>query len=424
MIRDTSAQDRRVGPAKTSTQRKLIYAAGALMVIALISWITPSFVRVFSIGQSISESRLRIAVVRRGDLVRDISAQGRVVAAVSPTLYAPASGTISLLAQAGDKVDKEAIIAEIDSPELTNKLAQEQATLQGLELDAERSGIDHRKQQAISQKAIDQAQIDRQTAVREVERTEKAFKLGALPRLDVLRAHDALEKADIVLAHAKKDFVLERESLDFELKTKRLVRDRQRLLVADLQRQVDLLKLRSPVAGQIGQLLVQQKANVAINVPLVTVIDMSAMEIELQVAETFARELAIGMPAEIQNGAEKYPGELSAVSPEVVNGQVVARIRFGDEKPVGLRQNQRLSTRILLDTRQNVLIVERGPFVDAGAGRMAYIVVGDIAERRLIEIGAMSLNTVEMVSGVREGDRIVISGTDEFHGAERVVLSR
>lgn len=424
MIRDTSAQDRHVGPAKTSFQRKLIYAAGVLVAVLLASWIAPNLARVLSIGQSVSESRLRIGTVHRGDLVRDVSAQGRVVAAVSPTLYAPAPGTVSLLVQAGDKVAKDQVIAEVDSPELTNKLAQEQATLQSLELDAERAGIDHRKQQLISQKAVDQAEIDRQTAARDVERTEKAFKLGALPQLDVLRAHDALEKADIVLSHAKKDSALERESLDFELKTKRLVRDRQRLLVADLQRQVDLLRLRSPVAGQIGQLLAQQKANVALNAPLVTVVDMSAMEVELQVAETFARDLAIGMPAEIQNGADRYPGELSAVSPEVVNGQVVARVRFGEQKPAGLRQNQRLSTRILLDMRPDVLMVERGPFVDAGAGRVAYVVADGVAERRPVEVGAMSLNAVEIVSGAKEGDRIVISGTDEFNGAERVVLSR
>ena len=212
-------------------------------------------------------------------------------------------------------------------------------------------------------------------------------------------------------------------TLAFELKTKRFALDKQKLLVAELQRQVDGLKVHSPVAGQVGQLLVQQKANVAANAALLTVIDLSALELELQVPEVFVFDLAIGMPAEILEGANKYTGALSAVSPEVVDGQVVARVRFGDDKPAGLRQNQRLTTRILIDEHPNVLMVERGPFVDAGAGRVAYVVRNGYAERTPIQVGATSLNAVELVSGVKDGDKIVVSGTDAFNGKQSVALN-
>jgi len=424
MIRDTSAQDKAVAAQAMPASRKIKLAAIAGGVVLLGAWFVPGLVRTLTIGTTVSAERLRIAPVTRGNLTRDVSAQGKVVAAVAPTLYTPTGGIVTLNVQAGDKVEKDQIIAEVVSPELTNKLAQEMATLQSVELDAERAGIDHRKQKLATTKAIDQAEIDRQTAAREVERTEKAYKLGALPQLDVARAKDALQKADITLEHARKDSGLERESLDFELKTRMLTRDRQRLTVADLKRQVDELKLRSPVAGQVGQLLVQQKASVAANAGVITVIDLSQMEVEVPVSESFARDLAIGMPAQILNGAQTYAGELSAVSPEVVNGQVTARVRFSDNKPEGLRQNQRLSTRILIDEHPNVLMVERGPFVDSGAGRVAYIVRDGVAERRAIEVGATSLSAVELVTGVKEGDQIVISGVDEFKGAERVALAR
>ncbi|HSX58892.1 MAG TPA: HlyD family efflux transporter periplasmic adaptor subunit [Tahibacter sp.] len=425
MIRDTSAQDRVMSTAAAPKRRYWKHAAIAGAVIALGVWLLPGMTRMLGAGASYSVERLRFADVKRGDLTRDISAQGRVVAAVSPTLYAPNGGIVTLAVKAGDQVEKDQVLAEVVSPELANRLQQEQSSLQSAELAAERTSIDNRKQQLITQKAVDQADIDRQTAAREVERTQKAFTLGALPQLDVMRAKDALQKAEITLAHARKDVALERESLDFELKTARLTRDRQRLLVADLQRQVDELKLRSPVAGQVGQLLVQQKANVAANAGILTVVDLSAMEVEVPVPETFARELAMGMPAQIQNGGQTLTGELSAVSPEVVNGQVTARIRFTGEQPAGLRQNQRLSTRILIDEHPNVLMVERGPFVDSGAGRVAYVVGADgMAVRRTIQVGATSLNAVEIVSGLKEGDRLIISSLDEFKGAERIALAR
>ncbi|HZX91122.1 MAG TPA: efflux RND transporter periplasmic adaptor subunit, partial [Rudaea sp.] len=364
-----------------------------------------------------------IAAVKRGTLTRDISAQGKVVAAVSPTLYANTAGTVTLDVHAGDKVEKDQVLAEVYSPELTSKLAQEKSTFDSLSIEVERTGIDNRQKQLTAKKTYDQAMIDQQTAARDVDRNERGFKAGAIPEINVLRAKDALAKAVIEVEHAQADSRLQDETLAFELRTKRLSLDRQKLLVADLERQVEMLKVRAPVSGQVGQLLVQQKANVAANVALLTVVDLSALEIELQVPEVFAHDLAIDMPAEILDGGEKYVGALSAVSPEVVEGQVVARVRFGEHKPAGLRQNQRLTTRILIDEHPNVLMVERGPFVDSGAGRVAYIVRNGVAERTPIQVGATSLNAVELVSGVKEGDRIVISGTDAFNAAPRVVLN-
>ncbi len=70
-----------------------------------------------------------------------------------------------------------------------------------------------------------------------------------------------------------------------------------------------------------------------------------------------------------------------------------------------------------------MLMVERGPFVETGGGRVAYVVHGDVAERTPIQIGATSLDAVEIVSGLKEGDQIVISGTDAFKGAQRVALN-
>ncbi len=422
MIRDTSATDRRIQVNPWSQRRWWFVGAGAVVLCLILVWIGPVAIHMFSANASVSSARLRIAEVKRGALVRDVSVQGRVVAAVSPTLYAPAAGTVTLAINAGDQVEKDQILADINSPELSNRLEQEKASVQSLEVAVERSRIDSRKQQLITQKASDQAELDRIAAQREVERNEAAFHKGAIAELTVLRAKDNLAKAQLTAKHAEKDTGLERESLDFELKTKILALDRQRLLVADLERQVEALKIRSPITGQVGQLLVAQKANVAINAPLLTVVDLSALEIEIQVPETFAHDLGLGMSAQIREGEVVYPGTVSAISPEVVNNQVTGRIRFVENKPAGLRQNQRLSTRVLLDEHPDVLLVERGPFLDAGAGRVAYVVEDGIAQRRAIEVGASSLNAVEIVAGLNVGDRVVISGIEDFNGVARIAI--
>lgn len=421
MFRDTAAQDRVIAAAP-GWRRRLPWIVAGLTVVLLLAWAVPVARRTLSAEATATLARLNVATVARGDFVRDIAADGRVVAAVSPTLYAAAAGTVALKVQAGDRVERDTVLAIIDSPELSNRLAQERAQLAALDIDWQRAKLAARRQQMTVQEAVDRAEVDRKTAAREVERSRKAFEQGAYSELQVLRNEDALEKADFALSRAREDLALEPEQIRFDIESKKLARDRQQLLVGDLARQVEALALRAPVSGQVGQLMVAERASVARDAPLLTVVDLSRLELEIKVPESFARELAPGMPAQINHGGRPWPGEISAVSPEVVAGQVAARVRFADDVPVGLRQNQRLSARVLLDERKNVLTVHRGPFIDAGGGRVAYVIRGDVAERVSIETGATSLNQVEILSGLEAGDRIVISGTDEFNGAQRVVL--
>ena len=139
-------------------------------------------------NRSVDVSRVRIAEVTRGDLVRDISADGRVIAANSPMLYAIAGGTVTLKVVAGDKVKKGQALAEIDSPELRSKLAQEEATLASLEAEASRAALDAQLSRANARKSLDEAEIVRQAAVRDLERYQRAFEGGAVAQVDVAQA--------------------------------------------------------------------------------------------------------------------------------------------------------------------------------------------------------------------------------------------
>src|ERR1700759_4333310 len=136
MIRDTSAQDRVVHHAPSRRQWVVMGGVGAA-VLGALSWVGPTVAKLSGAGSSVNASSLRIASVKRGTLVRDISAQGKVVAAVSPTLYTNAAGTVNFDVHAGDKVDKDQVLAEVDSPELKNKLEQEQATFDSLKIEVE-----------------------------------------------------------------------------------------------------------------------------------------------------------------------------------------------------------------------------------------------------------------------------------------------
>ncbi|MGH8126297.1 MAG: efflux RND transporter periplasmic adaptor subunit, partial [Rhodanobacteraceae bacterium] len=355
-IRDTSATDRLI--EKHISRKKLaIFAGVGVAVIILLIWLVPGALRLFSAGASVSSSRLQIATVVRGPFVRDIAADGRVVAAVSPTLYARADGAVTLNVHAGDQVRKGQVLAVIASPELTNKLAQEQNNADGMQVAYQQAKVNANQQRAKLQGAYENAKIDEQSARRDLTRYQEAFKQGAVSQLDVDRHKDTLEKAQIQLRHAKANLGMDDSSLALEVQAKKLAYQRQNLLVAGLQQQVDDLNVRSPVNGQVGQLFIAQTATVPKDAKLLTVVDLSALEVQVNVPESFARDLASGMPAVISGNGNDWKGAVSAISPEVVNGEVVARVRFEGSKPKQLRQNQRLSVRIVLDQRKNVLTV-------------------------------------------------------------------
>lgn len=425
MIRDTSGQDQVLSSARGARPAWKRWLWPTLAGVALLLGIVFAVRGWLGGSRSFDGARVRIATVTRGDLVRDIAADGRVIAANSPVLYAISAGTVDLKVVAGDPVKQGQELAVIDSPELRSKLAQEQATLAGLEAEASRAALDVVLARATAGKQADQASIDRQAADRDLERYQRGFDGGAVAQVDLARARDTLKKADIELQNAQREGGLKGEVAQLDARNKRLLADRQRAVVMEVQRQVDALTLRAPFDGQVGQVQAVQHTQLAANAPVLSVVDLSRFEVEIKVPESFARDLGIGMPAELTSGAGKpYPGEIGAVSPEVVNGEVTARIRFTAAQPEGLRQNQRLSARVLLGTRKNVLKVERGPFVEQSGGRYAYVMDGRTAIRRPVQLGLSSLGEVEIRSGLQPGDRVVVSGSDLFGDAQRVTISR
>ncbi len=419
MIKDTSAQDMTIERPVKRWRRPLLL--GVLVVGGLAA--AGSVVANWLHGDvTVDASHLRIAEVKVGDLVRDVSVSGRVVAGFSPTLYAPAAGTVTFEVRPGDYVEKDQVLAEIASPQLANELAQEQAKLQRLDIDVKRQAIENKMNDLTARKDLAQAEVELNGAKREYQRNQNAWDKGAVNQVDLMRARDNWSSAQIAYDHATEEAGLNKASWEFEQKTRELELQQQQLKVEELQRIVGKLTIRAPIAGMVGSLLVADKTSVDDNAGLLSVVDLSQLEVEAQVPEIYADTLGPGMSALVRVGTQDRPGTVTSISPEIVKGQVAARVRFDGELPNGLRQNQRVQTRLLMDEHKNTLVLTRGPFVDDGAGRIAYVVRDGYAERTPFEMGLTSVSDIEVLSGLEPGDKVVISGLEQFKNADRVRL--
>lgn len=420
-IRDTAAQDVAMVPPR---RRHWLRWAVLVLVLVLVALAWPALSRWSSSELSVPLERLRVAEVSRQTFLREVAVRGTVVAAVSPTLYAPADGIASLHVQAGDLVANGDPLVTIASPQLENQLALERATLDSMNTALERQRIDMRIAAAREQQTVDQAKVSVVAAERELRRAQAAWDARVISEQDYDKARDDLDKARLEYEHVQRNAELDAESLAFNLRAAGQARDRQQLLVGELERRLAELAIASPVDGMVGTVVIQERQAVTANAPLVTVVDLSAFEIEMTVPESYADDLAPGLPAVVEIGRAQFTGQVRSISPEVEEGQVRGRVRFAGAAPEGLRQNQRVSVRLQLDTRPDALVVRRGPFYDDGAGRVAYVVDGDLARRRAIRTGAVSIDQVEILDGLAAGERVVISSYEPFRGADTVLLSQ
>ena len=279
-----------------------------------------------------------------------------------------------LKVHAGDAVQKGTLIAEIFSPELVSQHQQENSILESLRSEVRRQEIETRTERLALQQNLDLAELTLVAASREMRRAELAFEKGIVSVQDYEKAVDDLDRAELEHQHLEDANTLRMERLDLELEIRKHDLSRQQFLVDDLLRKVQELAITSPVTGVVGNIEVNEMDFVSQYQVLLSVVDLSVYEVEAEVPESHADDLALGIDAEIKIGSETFAGSLTSVSPEVQNGKVNCQIRFVGESPPSLRQNQRVSVRILLESKPQVLTVNRGNFMQATAGRFAYLV--------------------------------------------------
>ncbi|MCS6208444.1 efflux RND transporter periplasmic adaptor subunit [Shewanella baltica] len=417
MIKDTSGQDTVLVPSTTKRLKLPLLIGGCALLVSALVWAS---LGTDSVSKSLSRSDITTATLFVGTLTRDVATTGKIVAANAPILYSTEEGTVTLLSNPGDSVNKGDVVAKLDSPRLSNQLEQAKSILAGMQSALERAKLDARRGQLQVNQTLDMAAVDLEAANRERRRGELLIKNKLISEIDYEKGKDELHKAKLKFAHAEQEVALTKDTLTFEVKNKALEVERQTLAVHELERQVEALNIKAPVGGIIGNWITEQKTRLSANQPILTVVDLSAYEAELAVPESYADDLGLGMEVELSFGSVKLMGKLSSISPEVRNREVTARVQFVQDNSLKLRQNQRISARVLLEHRPDVLMVKRGAFMTSGGGDVVYQIEGDLASRRAIKLGSTSLSQVEVLDGGKAGDEWVISSVEPFNHTEQV----
>lgn len=394
--------------------------ATGILVLGLLLW--PAVGRWLTADHSVARASLRFGTVVRGDLEHTVAVEGRVVAASRPTLFSPADGTVSVRVDEGERVTAGQLLAVVESPELESRLNQERASVDAWASDLKRLELENRRRDLENEQAVELARVRHEAARRMVQRNEDLHELGLVNAIDLETSRDTERIAALELDQARQRLELERDMLRFEVQDAANRLERQRLVAADLARQVADLAITAPFDGLVSSVPVDDRDAVLRGRALIGVVDLTDLEVEVAIPENAADEMAPGVPAELLIDGVTVAGKLIRIAPEVRSGQVTGRVAFTDGVPPGLRQNQRVPARLVLAHHSDVLKVPRGPFLEDGGGRWAYVVADGLATRREIAVGAVSVSEVEIAAGLEAGEEIVISDMSRFDGAGSVLI--
>jgi len=240
--------------------------------------------------------------------------------------------------------------------------------------------------------------------------------------MEIDAAKDRAEISLLEFNHSLKEGELAKEMAQLDVANIEKKLERQKYIVHEAQRKVNNLEIKAPFNGIVGSLEVNRDDVLSSNQPIMTLIDPTAFEIQIQIPENMSDDIKIGLPAEIMCEGVLFEGAIGSISPEVIRSIVKGQVKFTRSHPPNMRQNQRVSVKIILGRKEHVLKVKRGPFLESGHGSIVYAVKDQFAHQRKVRVGALSLTEVEILEGLDEGEIIVISNLNRFANAKKVYL--
>jgi HlyD family secretion protein len=359
-------------------------------------------------------------------MLRQVRGPGTLVPEDVRWISAPVEGRIERIpALPGVEVAADTVLLEMSDPQIEQNALEAEAQLKAAQADHDDLKAQLENQLLSQQAQLAAAESQSAQASLQEEADEKLAKDGLIPDLNLklsrLRAAQLAKQAGIERERVQQN----RRSADAQLAAQRARVDQMRALYELRRRQVDSLKVRAGIAGQLQELPVQVGQSVTPGTVLARVARPEKLKAELRIPEVQAKDLAIGLPATIDTRNGFVPGRVTRVAPSSQDGTVTVDVSLEGPLPKGARPNLSVDGTIEIERLPNVLYVQR-PAISQANSKIELFKVskdGKEAVRVAVELGRTSVNTVEIVKGLQVGDRVILSDTAAQDGYDKIRLN-
>jgi HlyD family secretion protein len=363
--------------------------------------------------------------VKRGSFTRQVRGIGTLVPEDTRLIPATTDGRVErILLRPGALVQADTVILELSNPQVEQEalnarlqLQSAQAQLENLRVQFENELLTQESQAAALQADFEQARMDAEAndALAKQQLVSELLRRQSQLRAETLAKRVALEQRRLTSA---------RDSVDARLRVQRATVDQMRALLDLQESRVAALKVRPGFSGVLQQIAVEVGVRVGPGANLARVADPGRLKAELRVPETQAKDIEVGQSAEVDTRNGIIAGLVSRKDPAATNGTVTVDVTLTDALPRGAVPDQSVDGTVQLERVADVLFVGRPSLGQdqSTVGLFRLINDGSEAERVQVKFGRSSVNTIEVVSGLREGDEVVLSDMSNWDAFDKVRL--
>ncbi len=358
---------------------------------------------------------LRVSVVRAESISNTINAAGVVIPVREEQLPSPIQTRVAKVVakpgqsvQAGDlllQLDDHTIVLAIDN--LKEQIAQQENRVQALTLE-----MQQKLKQLDSQ--IELLELDLESSKVKLERHQKLGSIGATSAADMSAAELAVKRNEIQLRQTREAVGDTTRSTETNIAGARLQRA---ILQKQLQQQQHLLaqtQVRAPFAGLLTWLNSDEGSSVNMGQMVAKVSELHNFRVEASVSDYYAHYLSSGQAVTVEQGGQLLQGQIHTVLPEIQNGTVKILIALVEPNHPSLRHKLRVDVNVITEQKEQTLVVDNGAAIK-GQGRQELFVIKDgRAHKTFIDVGLSNGKTVELMSGVVAGDRVIVSDVSRF----------
>jgi len=410
---------------KERKRRKQIALIAVVVVVVAI--LTAAVYRLKPAAPTVERGTVWTDTVKRGSMLRQVRGIGSLVPSQESVLQIPAeteATVIRIRMLPGSLVKTDTILLDMSDPQVEQaavdaqlqwKAAQAEYQSQRAKLE---SDLMNQKAGAATVKAdYNQTQLQSQT-------DKSLYDLGVISGL-AYRASKS--KADeLTIRNGLEDQRLEstQKSIDAQLSEQQAKVDQMRVLAELKQKQLEALKVRAGIEGVLVELPLHVGQHVTPGTMLAKVVQPNHLMAELKVAETQARDVQIGEPAQVDTHNGIIAGSVMRVDPSVQNGTVTVDVKLTGELPKGARPDLSVDGTIDLERLDNVLYVGRPAFGQENSTISLFKleVDGHDAMRVPVKVGRASVNSIQVIEGLKEGDTVVLSDMSRWDNTDRIRL--
>jgi HlyD family secretion protein len=407
----------------TLSRRKrntVLAVAAVLATLSLTAWAINR-----AVSPSVDAGDVSIATVRVGSIANTINASGIVIPVHEELVSSPIQTRVAKVhAKLGQQVQAGELLLELDNrtlllaiDALKEQLAQQENRIVALTLEMEQ-----KRKQLTS--AIELLQLDLEATRVRLVRYQTLRKAGGASAEDLLTAELNVKRNEIQLRQTHEQLADNKLVTNSNIEGARLQKN---ILQKQMQEQQQLLaqtQVRAPFAGMLTWLLADEGASVSTGLLVARVSELNNYKVEASLSDFHARALSAGQKVLVEQGNVKLNGEVQTVLPEIQNGTVKLLVTLAEPHHAILRNKLRVEVNIVTEQKQNALLADNGPAFNGRGPQDIFVVRDGVARKTTINIGASDGKAVEILSGVRAGDHLIISDTSRYKDRDSVRVAQ